>query len=377
MMLVAWPVVDACATCRTGSVFGRRVVLGDDDHRGRERESDQRGAEEAHRRYLRIGRRDVAHHPVGDEPETDRRQGARDHQAAVERVHDLAALARLDEIAADDRRQDREAAQHERIGDRDLRLHRHQQCAQQHRRDDRHRIGLEQVGRHARAVADVVADVVGDHRRIARVVFRDARLDLADEVGADVRALGEDAAAKAREDRDQRTAEREADERLDRVVQSFLHQVRRAVGRTHEEPVEAGDAEQTEADDEHARDRSTAERDRERFVQSRARRLGRAHVRAHGDVHPDVAGEAGEDGADREARRRRAPSAHQMTTNSTRPTMPMVRYWRLRYACAPAWIAAAISRIRSLPVGLRHDPADRHDAIDDRGNGADEREHEF
>ena len=26
---------------------------------------------------------------------------------------------------------------------------------------------------------------------------------------------------------------------------------------------------------------------------------------------------------------------------------------------------------------LRHDPADRHDAIDDRGDRADEREHEF
>ena len=32
--------------------------------------------------------------------------------------------------------------------------------------------------------------------------------------------------------------------------------------------------------------------------------------------------------------------------------MPIVMYWRLRYAWAPAWIAAAISRIRSLPVGF-------------------------
>ena len=46
------------------------------------------------------------------------------------------------------------------------------------------------------------------------------------------------------------------------------------------------------------------------------------------------------------------PSAHQMMTNSRTPTMPMVMYCRLRYACAPAWIAAAISRIRSLPAGL-------------------------
>ncbi len=32
--------------------------------------------------------------------------------------------------------------------------------------------------------------------------------------------------------------------------------------------------------------------------------------------------------------------------------MPIVVYWRLRYALAPAWIAAAISRIRSLPDGF-------------------------
>ena len=79
--------------------------------------------------------------------------------------------------------------------------------AEQHGRDDGDGVGLEQVGGHAGAVADIVADVVGDHRRIARVVLGDAGLDLADEVGADIGALGEDAAAEAREDRDQRGAE--------------------------------------------------------------------------------------------------------------------------------------------------------------------------
>jgi hypothetical protein len=47
------------------------------------------------------------------------------------------------------------------------------------------------------AVADVVADVVGDHGRVARVVLGDPRLDLPDEVGADVGGLREDAAAEA------------------------------------------------------------------------------------------------------------------------------------------------------------------------------------
>ena len=88
--------------------------------------------------------------------------------------------------------------------------------AEQHHGDRGDGVRLEQVGSHAGAVADVVADVVGDHGRVARVVLGDAGLDLPDEVGADVGGLREDAAAETREDRDQRAAEREADQVVDR-----------------------------------------------------------------------------------------------------------------------------------------------------------------
>ena len=120
--------------------------------------------------------------------------------------------------------------------------------------------------------------------------------DLAHEIGADVRALGEDAAAEAREDRDQRAAEGEADQRMQRVVG--------VAGQPHHDAVVAGDAEQAEADDQHAGDRAAAEGDLQRGVQADARRMRGAHVRAHRDVHADVAGGAGEDRADREADRR-------------------------------------------------------------------------
>ena len=138
------------------------------------------------------------------------------------------------------------------------------QAAEQHRRDDRDRVGLEQVGGHAGAVADVVADVVGDHRRVARVVLGNAGFDLADEVRADVGALGEDAAAESREDRDQRAAEREADQRVQRLL--------RRSGPSGGQRVVAGDAEQAEADDEHAGDRAAAERDVQRRTDALARR---------------------------------------------------------------------------------------------------------
>ncbi len=45
---------------------------------------------------------------------------------------------------------------------------------------------------------------------VARVVLGDALLDLADQVGADVGGLGEDAAADTHEHREQRGAEAEA-----------------------------------------------------------------------------------------------------------------------------------------------------------------------
>ena len=113
----------------------------------------------------------------------------------------------------------RKAADRERIDHRRRQafLTGEEDRGEHHGGDDRHRIGLEQVGRHAGAVADIVADVVGDRGRIAWIVLGNAGLDLADEIGADVGALGEDAAAKTGENRDQRPAEAERHQRVDDV----------------------------------------------------------------------------------------------------------------------------------------------------------------
>jgi hypothetical protein len=86
------------------------------------------------------------------------------------------------------------------------------QRGHQHAADEADRVGLEHVGGHARAIADVVADVVGDGGRIAGIVFVEVLFDLADEVRADVRRLGVDAAAETGEDGDEAAAERQADE---------------------------------------------------------------------------------------------------------------------------------------------------------------------
>ena len=175
-------------------------------------------------------------------------------QPLVERALDVAAPAHGE--GADDRRDDRDAAEHERV-EHDRRglvgvVRPEGQDAQQHHRDRGDGVGLEQVGRHAGAVADVVAHVVGDHRRVARIVLGDAGLDLAHEVGADVGRLGEDAAAETGEDRDQRAAEPEADERVDGLLLGLVED-------RGEDAVVAGHADEREADDEQAGDGAAAE----------------------------------------------------------------------------------------------------------------------
>ena len=104
----------------------------------------------------------------------------------------------------------------------------HHQAAEQHGGDQGHGIGFEQVCGHAGAITDVVADVIRDHRGVARVVLRDAGFDLADQVGADVGALGENAAAQAREDGNQRAAKGQSHQGTQRQVfaaENLLHQI--------------------------------------------------------------------------------------------------------------------------------------------------------
>ena len=86
------------------------------------------------------------------------------------------------------------------------------QARHEHAADEADRVGLEHVRGHAGAIADVITDVVGDGRRVAGIIFVEVLLDLADEVRADVRRLGVDAAAETGEDRDQARAERQTDE---------------------------------------------------------------------------------------------------------------------------------------------------------------------
>ena len=153
---------------------------------------------------------------------------------------------------------------------------------------DRHRIGFEQVGGHAGAIADIVADIVGDRRRVARIVLGDAGFDLADEIGADVGALGEDAAAEAGEDRDQRRAEAERDQRVDRRRGRRRMAERRRSERRNRPATPRSARPATSRPVTAPELEGDVEAAGERF----RRRLRGAHVGAHRDVHADEAGGA-------------------------------------------------------------------------------------
>ena len=201
------------------------------------------------------------------------------------------ATARIPMIEVIDADRAHEQREHH-AGDRADRRAAVRRRAQDQRGHQRDLVGLEQVGRHARAVADVVADVVGDRRGVARVVLGDALLDLAHEVGAHVGRLREDAAAHPHEHREQRATEPEA------------HQHARGVLLVDQQ--DHGRAEQAEAHREHPGHTAGAERDPHGLPQTRfARGVRRADVGPNGEPHPDVAGRRAEHRAQDE--RERAP----------------------------------------------------------------------
>ena len=286
------------------AIVGAGVVLGDHHDQGGDDQADDAAEKEVPRGEDRAGRGGhLGGHRSGEDErrqrvEADQREDAGGDEALVERPHDRAAGRELHGEGADDRGDHAHAADRQRVehDGRDQILAGEVDRAENHGGYDRDRVGLEEVGRHAGAVADVVADVVGDGGGVARVVLGNAGLDLADEVAADVGALGEDAAAEAGEDRDQRAAEAERDERVDhRAVGGGV------TGDAGEDAIVDRDAEERETCHQHPGDGAGAEGERQPLCEAHRGGLGGADVGADRDQHADVARRAGEDGADQEA----------------------------------------------------------------------------
>ncbi len=142
---------------------------------------------------------------IGHEIQGHRRQDSRGDQALVQGPHDVGSAAQAHEIRPDDRSNQANRTDHHRI---------HQELAhlqtgnavnqrQNHGGPNRYDIGFKQVSRHACTVADIIADIVGNHSRVAGIIFRNACFDLPHQVSANIGPLGENAAAKTGKDGNQ------------------------------------------------------------------------------------------------------------------------------------------------------------------------------
>jgi hypothetical protein len=233
--------------------------------------------------------------PIRGRNGADDREAHGDVGAAVERCTQgvgFGGVASADEERADDRGHHADEGDGQRVHEEpdvfcETCLGRGQTstCGERDERDrsnDRSGVGLEEVGSHAGHVAHVVAHVVGDGGRVARVVLGDPGFDLADEVGSDVGGLGVDATTDAGEERNRRCAETEGRDDFEGIVDfepCDEHQVRR------------GEAEQCKPGHGEAHDGATAEGDGECLCGSGLGGLGGASVGHGGHGHADVSGE--------------------------------------------------------------------------------------
>ena len=215
---------------------------------------------------------------IGGQRADDRRDECGHVEAAVDRAQAVLARAGSGQVDAQHRRERTDGGHHQR---EDQPLGAERRPAQDQRGDQHHGVGLEQVRRHTRAVADVVSHVVGDGGGVTGVVLGDACLDLAHEVGTDIGGLGEDATADPHEHRQQCGAEPEALQHRGCVAPVDEH--------------DGGRTQEAEADGGHADDAAGAERDPHGGVAALvASRRGDANVRAYSQGHAEVADRGGE-----------------------------------------------------------------------------------
>ena len=171
-------------------------------------------------------------------------------------------------------------------------------CGNRERRggNDGTDIRFVKVGAHARYVANIVANVIRDNGGIAGVVFRNARFEFANEVGADVRRFGKDAAANAGKQRHGGSAHAKRQHGGGNALNIEVE----AIG---EQVVPDGKVEKSEAYDGKAHDAARGEGDAQALVETLARGKGGSGVGRGCNAHADKARQRGEHAARDERKR--------------------------------------------------------------------------
>ncbi len=275
----------------TGDLLHRLVIVGGEPlrdlaHEPADHQPGEHGEPESHP-VVDLALED----PVGEASDAGSRHHECEVGAAMEGCRQVLDAAGADEERAEDRCQHPERSHGEGEDDRlgqERRPGEDQGCVRD-RCDQRPGIGLEQVGAHAGHIPHVVTHIVGDDRRVAGVVLRDAGLDLAHQVGAHVGGFGVDPSPDPGEERHRRPPE--ADRGHDVYPIGLVEEV-------VEDQEPGADSEQAEPGDGEAHHGATPESNWERGDHAaRASRLGGAGVGRGGDAHAYESGEGGESGA--------------------------------------------------------------------------------
>ena len=158
--------------------------------------------------------------------------------------------------------------------------------------DEADGVGFKDIGGHPSAIADVIADVVGNGGGVTRVIFFELGFEFANEVCADIGGFGVDASAQTSEDADERGSESESGKTVD--------------GGTETEPagsdeIESANGEKGEGDDEEAGDGATVEGITQGGGTANGGGLGGANVGHDGDSHTCEASDEATGGADDKA----------------------------------------------------------------------------
>src|SRR5262249_10699298 len=148
----------------------------------------------------------------------------------------------------------------------------------QDRADQTDGIGFKNVRSHARAITYVVADIICDYRRVARIVFFEPFLDLAHQVGANVGGFCVNAAAQSRENANETATQRKSNQAAYRgVVTDQLYRDR----------VEDRYREQRQPNYEQTSYRAAVEAHAQRVESPNGGGLRCPHIGQHGYAHTD------------------------------------------------------------------------------------------
>ena len=305
-----------CLGNRTNrTVVGAGIIFGDPDQKPGDGQANHHGIEQCPTSETagaigHYGIHITAECLICDITNRRNRSDCGDQKALIHRTHDVGTAAQTDEKGSQNRGQNADTTNNQWQRHQVQQFscwHRswHQQGKQNHRCANGHNIGFKQVGRHTSTIPNVIADIIGDRRRVAGVILRNICFDLTDEVSADVRSLGKYTTAQTRKDRNQRSAERQCQQTVNN--RTAVRHVHRDFGEIIEE---TGNREQSKTSNEHTGNRTGIKRHSQAFLEAFTSGLRSTDVGANRDVHPNKAGRTRQHSAKDETDRRQRPEEH-------------------------------------------------------------------